>query len=80
VQHTKTVTGYHGLYRDNDAIVMGCGALSMQRPAAFSMTNATCCATGYRSDVHPAPKWRVAMPATPWLASDGAGRQISKYK
>jgi hypothetical protein len=25
-QHTKTVTGYHGLYRDNDAIVMGCGA------------------------------------------------------
>jgi hypothetical protein len=34
-QHIKTVTGYHGLYRDNDAIVMGCGATSMQRPAAF---------------------------------------------
>jgi hypothetical protein len=34
-QHIKTVTGYHDLYRDNDAIVMGCGATSMQRPAAF---------------------------------------------
>jgi hypothetical protein len=34
-QHTKTVTGYHGFNRDNDAIVMGCGALSTHRPAAF---------------------------------------------
>jgi hypothetical protein len=35
MQHTKTVTGYHGLYRDNDTIVMACGLLSMQRPAVF---------------------------------------------
>jgi hypothetical protein len=35
MQHTKTVTGYHGLSRDNDAIVMGCVAFSTQRPAVF---------------------------------------------
>jgi hypothetical protein len=30
--------------------------------------------------INPASKRPVAMPATPWLASDGADQQISEYK
>jgi hypothetical protein len=34
-EHTKTAAGYHGLNHNNDAIVMGCDAVSMQYLAAF---------------------------------------------
>jgi hypothetical protein len=35
VEHTKTAAGYHGFNHNNDVIVMGCDAVSMQYPAAF---------------------------------------------
>jgi hypothetical protein len=36
MQHSKAVAGYHGFNPGTDAIVMGCGADSLQRPAVFS--------------------------------------------
>jgi hypothetical protein len=59
---------------------MGCGAASMQRQAAFRGWMPGAVQPAIAGGIHAAPKWRVAMPATPWLASVEAGREASKYK
>jgi hypothetical protein len=52
-QHSKAVTGYHGFNPGTDAIVMGCGAHALQRPAAFARELQGVPPPGLYGDIHP---------------------------